>query len=300
MGNRRVEAFDLGAGVTQSLISRNHRTALDVLLSTAQELAILLDAPVSEAVQLQLKVARCIAPRPQPLLVLAGSFVPTGLPSLDSALCGGLPAGLVVEAAGAPGCGKTQLCLTTAALCAASAPVIYVDTEGKFAADRLAEIIATRNFPPTTIENLQLLRLQTAAQLKDLPSELELRLHETGARLVLIDSVAALLRPEDMSTMDLSDFVARFASRMKEVAVRFGAAVLVTNHVTVAGAAGRGDGAALGNTWHHSVNVRLTLRTEAAISHTATCRELIVSKNPLGPNARFFYRVAAQGLVEDQ
>jgi RAD51-like protein 1 len=83
----------------------------------------------------------------------ARSFFPLGLPSVDGSLGGGLSRGTLTEVVGPAGAGKTQLCLMLAAM--AGLPeglgglgegtgVLYLDTERKFAAERLVEIAQNR------------------------------------------------------------------------------------------------------------------------------------------------------------
>ena len=67
-----------------------------------------------------------------------------GLPSLDRLLGGGLRTGEVVELCGAPGCGKTQLCVAACVELVAStqqATALYVDAAGGFRAERAWELL---------------------------------------------------------------------------------------------------------------------------------------------------------------
>lgn len=81
--------------------------------------------------------------------------LPTGLPTLDAALSGGVPCDSVTELVGPAGVGKTQMSMTM--VVAASVPtslggygdqcsMLYLDTENKFSSLRLVEI-ATERFP---------------------------------------------------------------------------------------------------------------------------------------------------------
>eukprot|EP01062_Namystynia_karyoxenos_P074170 TRINITY_DN71012_c0_g1_i1.p1 TRINITY_DN71012_c0_g1~~TRINITY_DN71012_c0_g1_i1.p1 ORF type:complete len:333 (+),score=110.06 TRINITY_DN71012_c0_g1_i1:62-1000(+) len=295
MAGRRIEAFGLGEDACRRLRAHGYKSSLDVLLASPEQFAVALDRTVKEAAELQMVVARRLVPERLTLSV-SGFTVPTGMPTLDKALHGGLPVQMLVEAAGPPGSGKTQLCLTTAALCAADGHrVVYADTEGKFSTERLAEVLFSRGLPPEAAGAVEVLRIGSAAELADLPGELELRLHEAPARLVVIDSVAARIVPEPMSAPERSEFVARLASQLKEIAFRCNAAFLVTNHA----AGRRADSGALGNTWHHAVNVRLALRAEADISLCSTHpRELCVAKSPMSANVVVPYAIMPQGVVE--
>lgn len=302
MGTRRVEALGLSDDVCAVLKRRGYDTCADVLLTSAGALAVALDEPAAAAAELQRAAAAAIAPAAQTLLSAAaggGEGVPTGLGTLDAALKGGLPIGMLVEVAGPPGAGKSQLALTACALCAGGVGgggrCVFVDTEGKFSRDRLAQILDARGLPEAAADAVELLRPRSVSELADLPGELELLLHTTRARLVVLDSVAALLRPEPMSAPARSGFVAKLAARLKQLAARYGAAFLITNHVV-----GQDTGA-LGNTWHHCVGVRLLLRVDADIARQARApRELRVAKSPLSGNVALPYVIGPAGVEEVQ
>ncbi|TMW66341.1 hypothetical protein Poli38472_004106 [Pythium oligandrum] len=71
----------------------------------------------------------------------------TGLPVLDSALCGGLHCGAINELVGTAGIGKTQLAKTLAVRCTLEYPeasVLYFDMERHFSAKRVHQIIQKR------------------------------------------------------------------------------------------------------------------------------------------------------------
>ncbi len=76
----------------------------------------------------------------------------SGSGSIDTLLGGGLRTGEIVEAYGASNSGKTQLAFQAAVLSAESgARVTFVDTEGTFRPERLAEIAESRGLDPHAI-----------------------------------------------------------------------------------------------------------------------------------------------------
>jgi DNA repair protein RadA len=68
----------------------------------------------------------------------------TGLPGLDEMLEGGIEMGTITQLYGEPGTCKTQLCHKLCAQLSAENKAIYIDTEGKFRPERIADI-ASRN-----------------------------------------------------------------------------------------------------------------------------------------------------------
>ena len=79
-------------------------------------------------------------------------YLPTSLAPLDTSLRGGLLKGTITEVVGPSGCGKTQFCTMMAVQAALPVgcggmdkPVLYIDTEGAFSAERCA----CAHLPPT-------------------------------------------------------------------------------------------------------------------------------------------------------
>lgn len=74
-----------------------------------------------------------------------GGLLSMGCSSVDTLLGGGIPLHSVTELAGASGTGKTQLCLSAAALTAkAGLGVVYIDTSNDCCGRRLGEIVMAR------------------------------------------------------------------------------------------------------------------------------------------------------------
>lgn len=72
-------------------------------------------------------------------------YLPTGLPSLDDALKGGLRVGTITELVGRAGAGKTQIAMQVCVMAARHGQgCIYIDTEKKLSLPRLQEIAEKR------------------------------------------------------------------------------------------------------------------------------------------------------------
>lgn len=215
-----------------------------------------------------------------------------GLRPLDDALRGGAPAGCITELVGQAGAGKTQLCKQLAA--SAQLPVlhggmggsvVYIDTEKKFSAARLVEI-ATARWPerfatPDAVEALTrgvvLYTPTSGAELLARLDGLEAVIIERGAKLVIVDSIAALMRSEfgREKLVERQALLGAQASKLKQLAEAFRIPIVVTNQVTMArapenafgvapppldgGASDAQMAAALGTKWAHDVNTRLSL-----------------------------------------
>mmetsp|Transcript_9846 Transcript_9846/g.22353 ORF Transcript_9846/g.22353 Transcript_9846/m.22353 type:complete len:157 (-) Transcript_9846:805-1275(-) len=156
---------------------------------------------------------------------------------------------------------------------------------------------------------------------------MELLLHQPTA-LVVVDSVAAPVRAH----FDRGQIAARqeklvsHAAALKYLAETHELAVLVTNQVmgstasarlepgSIAAVTGRDDAllsASLGNTWSHSVNMRLVLQCQPstvplppsellARGIPPELREIRVAKSPMCSDASFPYVIGAHGLDKSE
>ncbi|XP_072695151.1 DNA repair protein RAD51 homolog 2 isoform X6 [Canis lupus baileyi] len=236
---------------------------------------------------------------------------------------------------GPPGCGKTQFCIMMSIL--ATLPtnmgglegdVVYIDTESAFSAERLVEIAESR-FPRyfNTEEKLLLTsskvhlyrELSCDAVLQRIES-LEEEIISKGVKLVIIDSVASVVRKEFDTQLqgnmrERNKFLAREAASLKYLAEEFSIPVILTNQITThlsralasqadlvspADDLSLSEGtsasscvmAALGNTWSHSVNTRLILQYLGSER-----RQILIAKSPLAPFTSFAYTIKKEGLV---
>ncbi|XP_064602451.1 DNA repair protein RAD51 homolog 2-like [Liolophura sinensis] len=257
-------------------------------------------------------------------------FFKTSLPGLDKVLHGGIPLGSITEIAGPSGCGKTQFCLLLSTL--ATLPtqmgglggcVLYLDTESTFSAERLVEIAESRHRSYFTeprlvelTESVYVSQVQTSSELLSRLENLEADIIRLKVKLVVIDSIASLIRKEfdsrvNRSMVDRTKLLLREATILKYLAETFSIPVIVTNQITtyfgtigqthetddVVSLEGSQDyvTAALGNTWSHSVNTRLILQY-----HRGNQRQLLVAKSPAAPFTVFTYTIQPQGLVQEE
>lgn len=138
----RMEALDLRADISEKLVARRGQTAQELLEQRAK----------------------------------VNLFLSCGAQKLDEALGGGLSIGTLVEVCGPPGVGKSQLCLSFCAsvlmqrtsASSEKRSVIYLDTELKFSASRLLEILTQRNSDcdvNDAMKRINVKRLSSAKQL---------------------------------------------------------------------------------------------------------------------------------------
>ncbi len=118
----------------------------------------------------------------------------TGAPNLDELLGGGLRPPLVLELAGPPASGKTQLCHQLAVMVqlprekgGLAGKALYIDTEGTFRPERLASMARYRGLDPEkALENVLVVEAPTQAELV----EAVLALERLEVQLAVVDSIS--------------------------------------------------------------------------------------------------------------
>ncbi|KAH8047251.1 ATPase [Aureococcus anophagefferens] len=229
---------------------------------------------------------------------LSGGFAPPRQTATGDGGFGGFAGGGALGSAGFAGGGaflgggaaaaaRRRLgvcCFALAAACAAAGhAVVYVDTESTFRGKRLWQIAEARRAAPTDLlRRVHVLRPGSAAELLAVLERGDVlqRAAESGARLCVLDSVAAIACGDFAGRADLVDrqkWLARAAAALKRVAVEADVAVVVSNHVM---ADFKADGA--------SAEDAVT----PALGLTAS-----VVKSPAVAPAPFAYAVGAAGVV---
>ncbi|XP_060704206.1 DNA repair protein RAD51 homolog 4 [Hemiscyllium ocellatum] len=222
-------------------------------------------------------------------LLTSTAILSTGNRSLDAILDSGLYTGELTEFVGAPGSGKTQVCLSLAVniVCELKQRVLYIDSTGGLSASRLLHLIQEQvnslEGQSEALQRIEVVRVFEVYRLLDVLQDFRTGFtHQvTGPRcsvkVVVIDSVSALLSSilgghqlEGMSLM------MQLARELKTIARELNVAVIVTNSVVQDSGGGGGVKPALGRSWSYVPNVRVLLQrgTEGAalqpVKRTAT------------------------------
>ena len=150
--------------------------------------------------------------------------VPTGVTEVDRVLAGGLVPGSVTLVAGAPGIGKSTLCLQAAVVAAARGEVALI-VAAEESAPQVAGRAARLGAPATGIEVLA-----TAS----LPDALAAML-TTAASVVVVDSISTMADPMIKSPSGGVAQVRAAAERLAHIAHARGIALILVGHVTKEG-----------------------------------------------------------------
>ncbi|CAG9466450.1 unnamed protein product [Pedinophyceae sp. YPF-701] len=313
---------------------RNIYMAADLFKRTDTELLDLLDLHLPRVRAIRASVAAAMTPAPRTTLDLLDEaaqrsrFLRIGMPALEQAMRGGVPAGGITELVGPAGMGKTQLCLQAALLAAVpdslgglGGAVVYFDTERKFSSARLKQMALERfpgRFGPgrdaALEEVMQRILVANPANSRDLLrriEDLQGTIIDRDVKLIILDSVAIFARTEygRDSVQERQRNLGQQAAALKHLAESFRIPVLVTNQVTTAigpsathgvasgvvpdaAQAGGRLTAALGAQWAHAVNTRLVLE------HTAGARWVRVAKSPMCAAVAVPYEIKGGGVVE--
>lgn len=171
--------------------------------------------------------------------------ITTGVKSLDLLLGGGVETLSLTEVFGEFRAGKTQFCHTLCVTCqmpvesgGGGGKVIYIDTEGTFRPERVAEIARARGLDHTEVlDNVLYARLTNSTQqIKMIPKIAAIiTSDEMPYRLVIIDSIMGLFRVDYSGRGELADRqqkLNRHLSSLSKLAGNLKVAVVIVNQVT--------------------------------------------------------------------
>jgi DNA repair protein RadA len=204
-------------------------------------------------------------------LTLNKEYIKTGSAELDSLFDGkGIESGAVTEFYGQSGSGKTQICHT---LCVAIQQLhsenkaIYIDTEGKFRPERIAQIANEKGLDCTKVlSNIKSARTLNSSRLETILRQ-ECSSHiakESNMKLLVVDSIASHYRAEYAGYSMLSQRqhqLNKIMNLLQNMAQVYNIAVVITNQVlnSTHGNWGNSDKPIGGNIMAHTSTFRIQL-----------------------------------------
>ncbi|MFP3136731.1 MAG: DNA repair and recombination protein RadA [Nitrososphaeria archaeon] len=233
--------------------------------------------------------------------------ISTGSRNLDKLLGGGVETGAVTEFYGEYGTGKTQICSTLAVMVqmppesgGLSAGAIYIDTEGTFRPERIAEIADHRGLDPARVlENILVARAYNSAHQELIVRELGDYLKDGKYRLIVLDSAVAHYRAEYLGRSTLAERQQRLNLLMHQllrIAENYNVAVVITNQVMTTPDMFFGDPTrpAGGHVVAHTVTYRIYLR-KAGKNRIAR-----IMDSPYHPEAEAVFTIDENGISDPE
>ncbi len=246
----------VGPATKQKLNDAGIYTVLDLATAGPSDIAEAIDIDISKAVELNNKARKRLVElnRLEPDFINAAELlqkrrsierITTGSKNLDELLGGGIETWAMTELYGEFGAGKSQICHT---LCVTvqlpkdqgglDAGAVYVDTEGTFRPERVAEIAEARGLPPEHVLNrITVARAYNSAHQELIVRELGRILSPGNVKLVVLDSAVAHYRAEFVGRSTLAERqqrLNRFMHQLLRIAEVYNIAVVVTNQVQAA------------------------------------------------------------------
>eukprot|EP00041_Stephanoeca_diplocostata_P034712 m.1197438 g.1197438 ORF g.1197438 m.1197438 type:complete len:304 (+) comp24567_c0_seq4:395-1306(+) len=224
---RRLKRIGLPPNVVAAFERKAYHSCADVLSSPPIDISESVGVSQELALSVVNAAANAVAPKPLTVRELLEKkiteghkqqrFLGTSLHEFDEALRGGILAGTVTEIAGPSGCGKTQFCTMMSVLAALpvagvhdGGQVLYIDTEGAFTAERLVQMARVHCSPLVhgdedhvgmdvllnVVDKIRIATVGSCDALTELLNNLETTVIKSNIRLVIIDSIASLVRKE--------------------------------------------------------------------------------------------------------
>uniref|UniRef100_A0A8C8YJN8 DNA repair protein RAD51 homolog 3 n=1 Tax=Prolemur simus TaxID=1328070 RepID=A0A8C8YJN8_PROSS len=335
---RDLVSFPLSPAVRVKLVSAGFQTAEELLEVKPSELSKEVGISKEEALEtLQIIRRECLTNKPR----YAGTsesgkkctalelleqehtqgFIITFCSALDNILGGGVPLMKTTEICGAPGVGKTQLCIQLAVdvqipecFGGVAGEAVFIDTEGSFMVDRVVDLATA------CIQHLQLIagthiREEHQKALEDFTLENILshiyyfRCHDytellaqvyllpdflsehSKVRLVIVDGIAFPFR-HDLDDLSLrTRLLNGLAQQMISLANNYKLAVILTNQMTTKIDKNQALLVpALGESWGHAATIRLIFHWDRK-QRLAT-----LYKSPSQKESTVLFQITPQGF----
>ena len=246
----------VGPATKQKLNDAGIYTILDLATASPTDIAEAVDIDTSKAVELNNKARKKLVEmgKLEPDFISASDLlekrkaidrISTGSKNLDDLLGGGIETWAMTEFYGEFGSGKSQICHTLC--CTVQMPrgeggldggAIYIDTEGTFRPERVAEIARARGLDPQEIlKRITVARAYNSAHQELIVKDMGRMIEPNGVKIVLLDSAVAHYRAEFLGRGTLAERqqrLNRFMHQLLRTAEVYNVAVVVTNQVQAA------------------------------------------------------------------
>ncbi|MCP4763065.1 MAG: DNA repair and recombination protein RadA [archaeon] len=245
-------------------------------------------------------------------------YITTGSESFDKILTpldselGGVSTGRITEVFGAFKSGKTNLshtlCVTTQLsknLGGLGGAVLFVDTENTFSKEKVKRI--ARRFgqdPDEILANIYHARIYSSDHQVQMIQACEAAIQKKGARLIVIDSLMALLRSEYVGIGMLArrqQLLNRILHELSRLAETYNIAILVTNQVaTVMKGSFSAQDAIGGNIVAHNCHFRIQFKAKGFSMNSSLERTAVIVDAPDLPPEEAHFFITEAGIADTE
>jgi RecA/RadA recombinase len=239
-------------------------------------------------------------------------YITTGSSELNKILGGGIATGKLTEVFGPFKSGKTNLAHTIAVTIqlpkkqgGLGATVAYIDTENTFSREKIKRI--SKRFgldPQNVLSQIFHARIYSSDHQAQMISKAETLCKSRNVRLIVVDSLMALMRAEYVGIGMLArrqSALNNMIHALSRVAETYNTAVLVTNQVaTKMMGMFSADDAIGGNIVAHGCHFRVMFKTKGFSSNNSLKRRAIIVDAPdLPPNECEFF-ITSMGIADSE
>jgi DNA repair protein RadA len=240
----------VGPATAQKLRTAGYYTIESVAVAAARELASASGLSTEKAAEISVAAREMLNIRFQTAEELLAqrkniTRLTTGSKALDDLLGGGVESQAILELIGEFGSGKTQICHT---LCATvqfpieqngvGGGAIYIDTEGTFRPERLAQIAEAKGLKrEDVLKNVTVARAFNSDHQILIAEKLDDLIPEKNIKLVIVDSVISHFRAEYLGRESLPErqqHLNNHLHRLLRTSEIYNIPVVVTNQVVAA------------------------------------------------------------------
>ncbi len=237
-------------------------------------------------------------------------FITTGSSELNKILGGGFQTGKLTEVYGPFKSGKTALAHTISVTSQLSVKngglntsVAYVDTENTFSKEKIKRIAKRFGLNPSeTLSRIFHARIYSSDHQSQMIQKAETLCKTRGVRLIIIDSLMALLRAEYVGIGKLAPRQAllnNIIHTLSRIAETYNCAVLLTNQVSVKmmGMFSTND-AIGGNIVAHGCHFRVMFKTKGFSSNNSLKRRAVIVDAPDLPPEECEFYITSTGIAD--
>jgi len=237
-------------------------------------------------------------------------FITTGSSELNRILGGGFQTGKLTEVYGPFKSGKTNLAHTLAVTTqlpksrgGLESPVAYIDTENTFSKEKIKRIAKRFGFKPEEIlSHIYHARIYSSDHQSQMISKAETLCKTRGVRLIVVDSLMALMRAEYVGIGMLAKrqgVLNNMLHGLSRIAETYNCAVLLTNQVaTKMMGMFSGNDAIGGNIIAHGCHFRVMFKTKGFSSNNSLKRRAVIVDAPDLPPEECEFYITSVGISD--